>query len=246
MNMNPMMNNNTMNMGMNPMMNNNMMNMNMNPNMNNNTMNMGMNPVMNNNMNMNMNMNPNMNNNTMNMGMNPVMNNNMNMNMMLNPMVINTKVMGQMLMANMINQVNQNFIRINNEMAKLAQQKMENKQVQNNNNNQNSNNGELPRAQENVYYDPFAGYNGPRINVKCITPAGHTVMMNAPTDATVYSLLYKYIQKIQLGPNVINNAIYFISNGKKIKNEELNKKVGELFTDNTNIIVIDQKGLIGG
>ena len=246
MNMNPMMNNNTMNMGMNPMMNNNMMNMNMNPNMNNNTMNMGMNPVMNNNMNMNMNMNPNMNNNTMNMGMNPVMNNNMNMNMMLNPMVINTKVMGQMLMANMINQVNQNFIRINNEMAKLAQQKMENKQVQNNNNNQNSNNGELPRAQENVYYDPFAGYNGPRINVKCITPAGHTVMMNAPTDATVYSLLYKYIQKIQLGPNVINNAIYFISNGKKLKNEELNKKVGEVFTDNTSIIVIDQKGLIGG
>ena len=206
--------------------------MNMNPMMNNNTMNMGMNPMMNNNM--------------MNMGMNPMMNNNMNMNMMFNPMVMNTKVMGQMLMANMINQVNQNFIRINNEMAKLAQQKMENKQVQNNNNNQNSNNGDLPRAQENVYYDPFAGYYGPRINVKCITPAGHTVMMNAPTDATVYSLLYKYIQKIQLGPNVINNGIYFISNGKKLKNEELNKKVGEVFTDNTSIIVIDQKGLIGG
>ena len=219
MNMNPMMNNNTMNLGMNPMM-------------NNNTMNMGMNPMMNNNM--------------MNMNMNPMMNNNMNMNMMFNPMVMNTKVMGQMLMANMINQVNQNFIRINNEMAKLAHQKMENKQVQNNNNNQNSNNGDLPRAQENVYYDPFAGYYGPRINVKCITPAGHTVMMNAPTDATVYSLLYKYIQKIQLGPNVINNGIYFISNGKKLKNEELNKKVGEIFTDNTSIIVIDQKGLIGG
>ena len=232
-------------MNMNPMMNNNMNNMNMNPMMNNNTMNMGMNPMMNNNM-MNMGMNPMMNNNMMNMGMNPVMNNNMNMNMMFNPMVMNPKAMGQMLMANMINQVNQNFIRINNEMAKLAQQKMENKQVQNNNNNLNTNNGELPRAQENVYYDPFAGYNGPRINVKCITPAGHTVMMNAPTDATIYSLLYKYIQKIQLGPNVINNGIYFISNGKKLKNEELNKKVGELFTDNTNIIVIDQKGLIGG
>ena len=232
-------------MNMNPMMSNNKNNMNMNLMMNNNTMNMGMNPMMNNNM-MNMNMNPMMNNNTMNMGMNPVMNNNMNMNMMFNPMVMNPKAMGQMLMANMINQVNQNFIRINNEMAKLAQQKMENKQVQNNNNNQNSNNGDLPRAQENVYYDPFAGYYGPRINVKCITPAGHTVMMNAPTDATVYSLLYKYIQKIQLGPNVINNGIYFISNGKKLKNEELNKKVGEVFTDNTSIIVIDQKGLIGG
>ena len=219
--------------------------MNMNPMMNNNTMNMGMNPMMNNNT-MNMNMNPMMNNKMMNMGMNLMINNNMNMNMMFNPMIMNPKAMGQMLMANMINQVNQNFIRINNEMAKLEQQKMENKQVQNNNNNQNSNNGELPRAQENVYYDPFAGYYGPRINVKCITPAGHTVMMNAPTDATIYSLLYKYIQKIQLGPNVINNGIYFISNGKKLKNEELNKKVREVFTDNTSIIVIDQKGLIGG
>ena len=219
MNMNPMMNN-SMNMGMNPMMNNSM-NMGMNPMMNN-SMNMGMNPMMNNNVNN---------------GMNPMMNNNMNMN---------ANIMNQMLMVSMINQVNQNFIRINNEMAKLAQQKMENNQVQNNNNNQNTNNGELPRTQESVLYDPFAGFNGPRINVKCITPAGHTVLMNAPTDATVYSLLNKYILKIQLGPNVINNGIYFISNGKKLKNEELNKKVGNVFTDNTNIIVIDQKGLIGG
>jgi len=243
--MNPMMNNN-MNMGMNPMMNNNM-NMGMNPMVNNN-MNMGMNPMVNNNMNMGMNlmMNNNMNNgmnpmmnNNMNNGMNPMMNNNMNMNM-------NANIMNQMLMVSMINQVNQNFIKINNEMAKLAQQKMENNQVQNNNNNQNTNNGELPRTQESVLYDPFAGFNGPRINVKCITPAGHTTMMNAPTDATVYSLLYKYILKIELGPNVINNGIYFISNGKKLKNEELNKKVGNVFTDNTNIIVIDQKGLIGG
>ena len=223
MNMNPMMNNN-MNMGMNPMMNNNM--------------NMGMNPMVNNNMNMGMNL---MMNNNMNNGMNPMMNNNMNMNMNMN-----SNIMNQMLMVSMINQVNQNFIKINNEMAKLAQQKMENNQVQNNNNNQNTNNGELPRTQESVLYDPFAGFNGPRINVKCITPAGHTTMMNAPTDATVYSLLYKYILKIQLGPNVINNGIYFISNGKKLKNEELNKKVGNVFTDNTNIIVIDQKGLIGG
>ena len=70
--------------------------------------------------------------------------------------------------------------------------------------------------------------------------------MNAPVDATVYSLLRQYIAKIQLGPNVINNGIYFISNGKKITNEDMNKKVGSIFIDNTNIIVIDQKGFIGG
>ena len=233
MNPNPMMNsNNNMGMNQNPMMNsNNNMGMGMNPMMNNNNIGMGMNPMMNNNMGM---------------GMNPMMNNNMGMGMGMSTMMMNPNQMNLMLMSNMINQVNQNFILINNEMTKLAKQRMANNKPQPMNNTQNSNNKELPRTQESVNYDPFAGYNGPRYNVKCITPAGHTVVMNAPVDATVYSLLRQYIAKIQLGPNVINNGIYFISNGKKITNEEMNKKVGSIFYDNTNIIVIDQKGLIGG
>ena len=233
------------NMNPNPMMNsNNNMGMNQNPMMNsNNNMGMGMNPMMNNNIGMGM--NPMMNNN-IGMGMNPMMNNNMGMGMGMSTMMMNPNQMNLMLMSNMINQVNQNFILINNEMTKLAKQRMANNKPQPMNNTQNSNNKELPRTQESVNYDPFAGYNGPRYNVKCITPAGHTVMMNAPVDATVYSLLRQYIAKIQLGPNVINNGIYFISNGKKITNEDMNKKVGSIFIDNTNIIVIDQKGFIGG
>ena len=224
-------------------------NMNPNPMMNsNNNMGMNQNPMMNINNNMGMGMNPMMNNNNIGMGMNPMMNNNMGMGMGMGmgTMMMNPNQMNLMLMSNMINQVNQNFILINNEMTKLAKQRMANNKPQPMNNTQNSNNKELPRTQESVNYDPFAGYNGPRYNVKCITPAGHTVVMNAPVDATVYSLLRQYIAKIQLGPNVINNGIYFISNGKKITNEEMNKKVGSIFYDNTNIIVIDQKGLIGG
>ena len=186
--------------------------------------NMNPNPMMNSNNNMGMGMNPMMNNNNIGMGMNPMMNNNMGMGMGMSTMMMNPNQMNLMLMSNMINQVNQNFILINNEMTKLAKQRMANNKPQPMNNTQNSNNKELPRTQESVNYDPFAGYNGPRYNVKCITPAGHTVVMNAPVDATVYSLLRQYIAKIQLGPNVINNGIYFISNGKKITNEEMNKK----------------------
>ena len=179
--------------------------------------NMNPNPMMNSNNNMGMGMNPMMNsNNNIGMGMNPMMNNNMGMGMGMSTMMMNPNQMNLMLMSNMINQVNQNFILINNEMTKLAKQRMANNKPQPMNNTQNSNNKELPRTQESVNYDPFAGYNGPRYNVKCITPAGHTVVMNAPVDATVYSLLRQYIAKIQLGPNVINNGIYFISNGKKI------------------------------
>ena len=222
-------------------------NMNPNPMMNsNNNMGMNQNPMMNSNNNMGMGMNPMMNNNNIGMGMNPMMNNNMGMGMGMSTMMMNPNQMNLMLMSNMINQVNQNFILINNEMTKLAKQRMANNKPQPMNNTQNSNNKELPRTQESVNYDPFVGYNGLRYNVKCITPAGHTVVMNAPVDATVYSLLRQYIAKIQLGPNVINNGIYFISNGKKISNEDMNKKVGSIFYDNTNIIVIDQKGLIGG
>ena len=76
-------------------------------------------------------------------------------------------------------------------MTKLAQQKMKNNPIVSININQNSKNGELQRTKEDVNYDPFSGYEGPRINAKCINQAGHTVMMNAPRDATVYSLLYK-------------------------------------------------------
>ena len=210
-------------------------NMNPNPMMNsNNNMGMNQNPMMNINNNMGMGMNPMMNNN-IGMGMNPMMNNNMGMGMGMSTMMMNPNQMNLMLMSNMINQVNQNFILINNEMTKLAKQRMANNKPQPMNNTQNYNNKELPRTQESVNYDPFAGYNGPRYNVKCITPAGHTVVMNAPVDATVYSLLRQYITKIQLGPNVINNGIYFISNGKKISNEDMNKKVGSIFYDNTNI-----------
>ena len=218
---------------------NNMNNMNNNFGMNNN-MNMNNNFGMNNMMNNNFGMNNNMNNN---FGMN-----NMNNNFGMNNMNMNPNMAGQMLMQNMINQVQQNFIEINNRMAQLAQQR--NQMINNNNStnniNQNKTNDRLPRSKETTVCDPFAGYTGFRINVRFTTPAGNLVVMNAPINATVYDLLKQYILKIQLGPNVIMNGIYFICNGKKLRQEDMNRKVGDVFNDNVTIIVIDQKGLIGG
>ena len=219
----------------------------------NNNMNMNNNYGMNNNMNMNNNfgMNNNMNNNFgMNMNNNFGMNNNMymNNNYGMNNMNMNPNIAGQMFMQNMLNQVQQKFIEINNQMAQLAQQRtqMININDSTNNNSQNKTNDRLPRKKETVVCDPFAGYTGYRINVRFTTPAGNLVLMNAPINAAVYDLLKQYILKIQLGPNVINNGIYFICNGKKIKPEDMNKKVGDFLNDNVTIIVIDQKGLIGG
>ena len=187
-----------------------------------------------------------------NFGMNNMNNNfpmnNMNNNFPMNNMNMDQTMACQMLMQNMIKQVQQNFIEINNKMTQLAQQRnqMININSSNNNNNQNKTTGILPRKKETVVCDPFAGYNGIRINVRFTTPAGNIVMMNAPTNATIYDLLKQYIFKIQLGPNVIMNGIYFICNGKKIREEDLNKKVGDILIDNITLIVIDQKGLIGG
>ena len=84
-----------------------------------------------------------------NMNPNPMMNsnNNMGMGMGMSTMMMNPNQMNLMLMSNMINQVNQNFILINNEMTKLAKQRMANNKPQPMNNTQNSNNKELPRTQ---------------------------------------------------------------------------------------------------
>ena len=127
-----------------------------------------------------------------------------------------------------------------NQLARKQNERNANQYTKNNNNN------ELPRTKETINYDPFSGYNGPRINVHFTTPAGNSVIINAPTNAKIYDLLFKYMLRIQLGPNLINNGIYFIANGRKIRPEDNDKLVGNIFLDNVTIIVIDQKGLIGG
>ena len=49
---------------------------------------------------------------------------------------------------------------------------------------------------------------------------------------------------MDLGPNVINNGIYFFYNGSKLNKSQEQETIGEVFNDSTNIIVIDTNNLL--
>ena len=94
--------------------------------------------------------------------------------------------------------------------------------------------------------DPFQGYNCPKFTLIFQTPKGNKIVLNAPVEAKVREVLLQYIQRVGLGPNLISNGIYFICNGAKLTKENENEKVKDVFFgDNTNIVVIDQRNLIG-
>ena len=112
--------------------------------------------------------------------------------------------------------------------------------------NKNNNNklGRLPREKTEQNDVIFAMNNDIRINVVFATPAGNKVSLNTPLNIKVYDLLCQYVARVNLGPNVIGNGIYFLYDGRKLKKNDFVKLVKELFNDNTNIIVIDERGLI--
>jgi len=268
------MNNNMNMMNMNNNMNMNMMNMNNNMNMNmNNMMNMNNTMNMNNNMNMymnnNMNINKNNMNNNMNMNMN-MMNNNMNMNMNMNNMMNMNNNMNNMNMNNNMNNMNMNnnMNNINNQMMMqnffrdfytktMAIYQMFNKINQMNNSNNkikivqggsmtNSKKlGRLPRGKETVDYDPFIGYNGPKLNLMFETPSGHKTNIVCPLNVKVYDILRQYTAKVGLGPNVIGNGIYFLYNGRRLGKSFYDSQVEQVFTHGEKVVVIDYGNLIG-
>ena len=105
--------------------------------------------------------------------------------------------------------------------------------------------GRLPREKEETYYDPFKGYNCPKFALAFTTPAGHTKIINAPVKVKIREILVEYIKKVGLGPDVIQNGIYFLYNGFKLTKVHEDKLVEQVFFNNANIVVFDEKNLIG-
>ena len=162
-----------------------------------------------------------------NMGMNNFnqMNNNCNMGNM-NPMTQNFMNFYQLYM----NLQNQNFINMMNFV-----------------NNNNIINRKLPDKNNPTITDSlFPEMSGERANLVFQTPSGHKAIINAPKTIQIGLVFKKYINLVGLGPNVIGNGIYFLFNGKKITKNEENKTVYNLGMGNiTNILVIDNRNLIG-
>ena len=70
-------------------------------------------------------------------------------------------------------------------------------------------------------------------------------MINAPVEIKVRELLKQYVLRVGLGPGVINNGIHFLYEGRKLKKDDEDKIIKEVFREGThNIIVFDSRHLL--
>ena len=190
---------------------------------------------------------------------NPMMMNNMNnpmmMNNMFNPMMMN---MNNPMMMNMNNPMMMNMnnlmmmMNMNNPMMMMNMMNLSNNNVQNNSNNsttiKSKNNpqlGRLPREKTTVQYNANINNNSIQYNIIFSTPAGHRVIIKTPNNIKIYDLLCLYMERVGLGPNLIGNGIYFLFDGRKLKEIDYNKLVKDFFQDRASLIVIDAGNLIG-
>ena len=105
--------------------------------------------------------------------------------------------------------------------------------------------GILPRGKGIYNFNAFPEKGGNKINIFFQAPTGHKINMLVPDTSRMKDVLEKYVLRIGLGPEVIDNAVYFLYGGNKIKKNE-KRTIREMFMLNgAVIIVIDKKGVIG-
>ena len=167
---------------------------------------------------------------------NQMMNNPMNMyNPMLNNNQANVNMMNFMInyttLCNFFNN-NNNLNNLNNESHMEIVTK--------------TNKKSLPRNKENITHRLSPQYNGPRFNINFQTPTGFKVMMSVPINVKIGEILLEYLSVIGLGPEMLDNGIYFLFNGNKIKKRDYNITAQNIGMQTlSHIIVIDTKNLIG-
>ena len=131
-------------------------------------------------------------------------------------------------------------------------------QIYNNQNNSNHSTMRLIKNDSSNDFDPEVlrkgsktvidlrpNYQGMKINIFFQNSNGSKVNVLSPSDITVEDLLLNYVQKIGLGVNVIDSAIYFLFSGSKLKKND-RRKIYELgILNGTIIIVIDRNSVCG-
>ena len=184
-------------------------------------------------------------------------------NMMLNMMNVMFPNMGyNMNNYNMNNYQNLMNIIMNNQMLLQMYQNMQNNMIQNQNNNFNNRMNFINVNQNQMNQNQVSGgalrNNNANFSLNVASPSNSSPVTNiifttmkeqkanivAPIDMKVKDLLFKYVTKLGLGPNVMGTSLFFLFNGKKINlNEE--KTIHNLGLENAHIIVLDPKEVIG-
>ena len=231
------------------MMNNNMNNINNNNmiQMNNNNLNMMNNNtnMMNNNMNI-YNNNMNMYNNNLNMNnTNIYYNNNIDLDMNNNNVMINNNM-------NDVNINNMNMIN-NNNMNMMNMNMVEN--IIGNITNINSDNNYIrpknliPRVnmENEIEIDAYpGGNNAEKINIIFASSSGLRILMRTPPNTPIKNFIRKYLEKINLGEEVLNGGLIFLINASQVDvNSDM--PINSICVGFSNVItVIDILYVIGG
>jgi hypothetical protein len=217
---------------------------------------------------MNNNMNNQINNNYMNYQMNNNMNNQMNINnanSLLNNNYINTPMinnyMNNQMTDNINNQINNKNMTAQDNYYNFLCNTWNNLQFYKNMNNTNEQNSQyfpnkmkfvnnnLSKTQnllrQNLTFDIDYSQNQRKINILFETSSGHKITVLCNPKVRIKDLLRKYVEKIGVSENAIDDSFYFLYNGCKIKKNE-NKTIEEMHMLNCSvIIVIDKSAVLG-
>ena len=94
--------------------------------------------------------------------------------------------------------------------------------------------------------DDFQGYFGRRINILFYTHKGTKFQMTPPENIKISELLSKFMKKINLDENLIDDKIFFLFNGYRLNKNDV-RNLSEIGISNlSTILVIDSANIIGG
>ena len=114
-----------------------------------------------------------------------------------------------------------------------------------NNNNNKPNLNQTVRLKKVTFMDIFPEKFEQKMNIFFQTPEGHKINVLVPVTAKMKDVLIKFVTKIGLTENDIDNTIIFIYSARKIKKNE-NRTLNEMGILNGSIIItMDKSGVLG-
>ena len=114
-----------------------------------------------------------------------------------------------------------------------------------NNNYNKSNLNQTVKLKSVSFMDIFPEKLGRKFNIFFQTPEGHKITVLVPETAKTKDVLVKFVSKIGLTENDIDNTIIFIYSARKIKKNE-NRTLNEMgILDGSIIITMDKSGVLG-
>ena len=100
--------------------------------------------------------------------------------------------------------------------------------------------------ESNIIEDDFPGYFGKRKNIEFSLNSGLRIKMRPPENIKVSDLLTKFMKKLKVSEQLIDDKIFFLFNGYRIRKNDERNTIELGMSDGASIIVIDSNAILGG